>query len=206
VVYGDGKQVVELNLWKYSGKIKEGDRDRTLGKFSMILIAINPSAKPENLFRVLNWINRTYCVVPLTDREVFNIVDDNYKKAKDKGITLEAEDFVTRYIFWHPDCPLPAEHKHKKGLAAFNAMKKGNKEAVIRTTILALMDNGVKITKPLVVEQSGIPIATLKRYWKTFKADVENFNHDLKTKGIINPSLGKGAVIRVDDPLLQASI
>ena len=158
-IYPDGKEYLEINLFKFrANKIENGYRTSTLGAISLQLIYLNPNAEFQQLLNGLKQFNKNYCKEPLTDKEVFNILNANFKK-KD---SIEISKYLKKkQVFFHRNCQLLKPER----LKVINQLKRELKTDLIKDTIQVLQNQGLNPSIQIISEYTGIKEKTLRNHY-----------------------------------------
>ncbi|HCW06090.1 MAG TPA: hypothetical protein DGG95_01850 [Cytophagales bacterium] len=152
VIYPEGKDVLEINLFKYKkSKIDIGHRNKTMGCIGSILIALNPLADYHQLFNALQSINKNYCSVPLTEKEVGNSLKANIRKYK-KGDLDVSGYYTKKFIFWHPECRLNRNERISIGRRLLAESRFNLREKLILDTIKVLNDQSIPVNSNAITE------------------------------------------------------
>lgn len=188
VIIPEGMKILRINARYFlKNRIKVGNRNKVLSALSMQLIVLNPlpAGYSEKVLRgqllnALLHINKNYVVEPLTKDEVIKIFNPNYKKYKQQGY-LDVNKYLneTRFVFWHSECQIPAYDRVSIGLKLLNTSRRRGKEynqQLIHDAIEMLQDGNNPITRRTIMEVTGLKEDSVKRYWKPFKAIIDEYN------------------------------
>jgi hypothetical protein len=194
VIYPDGRDVLRINLLRHkpyfkdgvlvtSNKIRIGKRNKTLGFFSMLLIHLNPNAFQKQILNALLSINKNYCAVPLSDKEVINIFESNYKKFQAGELDV-SKYYEKQYIFFHRNCTLPRSEKTRIVRLETQRRLGIGKEAmqILINDAIEVLQDGQRIDQRRVAEFIGKSLRTVAEYWESFKSLVKEYNSTLKSK------------------------
>jgi hypothetical protein len=161
VIYPEGKEVLEINLFKYKkSKIANGYRNKTIGRIGSMLIALNPDADYHQLLNALLSINKNYCTTPLTDKEVINSLKANIKKYNEGTLDFSGY-YTTKRIFWHPECRLNRKERISTGRTLLSEARLKQREELILDTIQVLRKKSLPTTINRISEFTTIKKSTL---------------------------------------------
>lgn len=174
VVVPDGLDVLQLDFFKYRiKKVSIGKRTSTIGAISMQLIVLNPDAPRKQLLNALLSFNRNYCIKPLTDKEVINILNANLNKSLPELIELTNKYRVKKYVFFHPSSKIPKPIKDKIRGEEMSKLKAN----LVNNTVDLLIQLNDKITVNQIAEYIGCSLPTVYKYLNNELRDKIN-NHN----------------------------
>lgn len=172
-------------------KIKKGARHKTLSALSMQFIVLNPfTGGNESVLRkqlrnaLLSLNNTLYMPEPLPEKEVVQIMDNNYSKFKQVGLDV-SKYYINKCYVWHPDCRLSAAEKRSIGQREKLFRENKGKDFMrqsIHDAIVDLQDGENRITKSRIADYRQVSIGTVKTYWKEFIGIVEEYNSKLRDR------------------------
>ena len=181
----EGWDICEVNLYPYmKNKIKEGQRTNILGRIMVELIWLNgiDENNKDSILKFVLWINKKYCLPPLSFIEVKNSFDNNWNKFIEGKIDFSGIVKKKR-SFWSSESTLDRKEKTSKSLKLYHKPLKEERKKKIIDTIKTMHEYRMKITQKRVATLSSMSEPTVKNYWRDYpeiKDMVKRFNEELK--------------------------
>ncbi|MEQ9120838.1 BT4734/BF3469 family protein [Fulvivirga sp.] len=179
LIVKEGLLAGELH-WNLNRRFGEGNRTNVMGAISTTLIYNNLGKSFEELLTHLCYINSRACMPPLTNKEVFNILSYNYDQLINGQLQFE-NVLRKKYVFWSKDCSLNKEQKREIANREYASIKKENTRYKLDSVLPQLTDGLHKITQKRLANYSGVSEATIKRYWRDYKEELNDYNLEVKT-------------------------
>jgi hypothetical protein len=169
--YPEGKDVIEINLFPYKHTfIEEGNRNNFIGALTIKLIILNTKRvedldedlRKKILSFILN-INRKVCSRPLPPKDVIKSFNSNCKHFIEGRIDIK-KFYKKKKFFWSKYSTLSTNEKMSISHKITNRPTVEKSKQKIKDAIEKLKDSKLKVTQKNVAEESGLSLATVKKY------------------------------------------
>lgn len=182
-LYPEPRQVIDL----YPTRINTGYRNKALLSIGAKCIALfhhhGGLSREETYKRFARHNN--LCEEPLPMERIQHIFNSLWKQYEAGDLHVQTR---TKYGEVNPNYPLAADKdsgvmsKRKASGKLSGAVRAARAQDAIRTAIGKLKDEGKKITKEAISEKVGKKPTAIKRQWKQFKVEIEEYNAVLSSE------------------------
>lgn len=176
----EGKKYIAA-FWPFTGigtpkKVIEGNRNKHMSVFVNNLVILNPNATYNNILPIVNSINQAHCIPSLSQNDINKIINSKINNRKN----LVPYGVKTKKYWVRPNY---SGNKRKLFMHKQNEIRKDSTITKIETWIgEELYNRTEKVTQQVVSNETGLSIATIKRYWNQYKDIIKEFNQTLKSK------------------------
>jgi hypothetical protein len=158
--YPEGKNFVDIYIGH--NKIPSGQRTKQLFLICCKLAVINPGANEEQLFGHMWTINKGFCTIPKSPREINKIVNSVIKIYKEGRLHAPS---TLKYVWFNPAYSFSPKTKQSIASTQIRSNQKNVTFHLLESCIQDLKRENANITQSRVAERSGKNIRTVKRYW-----------------------------------------
>lgn len=156
-------------------KIEDDFKHKIYTRLIHILIRLNPEIHPYYMFNYLDFLNREFADPPMIRRTLIRLFDYVYQSIKNDE-EYQFKKLGKKKIHFNQDFILTKTEKKKIIEQIKGLFRKNLTIARIIEAKQTLQSQGLKITQKAISEVSGIPLRTVKRYYRVDQPyEIEEF-------------------------------
>lgn len=173
ITFEDGKDCCKIFL----KPIEDGKRSGEILAIFINLFLINKHLDISILISVIMNINKKYCITPLQDKEVYNIVKWVIKNSD----TIQMRDVFKKKIWINPYLTISNTEKRTIIAEETAKLRVDNTFDKIKNAVITLLKNGIKPKREDVAKHLNVSLRTVATHWKDIKHLIKMNIEDIET-------------------------